>query len=151
MRFAVCKSFWCRQVETFTSCRISMLLCNPVDKWDVAKIMISICDTVENMVEKQKMLDRYQHFLLFPQCFKASLSRVVKIYCRAHLQWARQSSQQQLGVCEWVHLCLSLSVQTITSIMDGFKKKLAQLFSLMSGSAIWRFYSGRSKVMVMQT
>ena len=38
------------------------------DKTDVVKMMISLLDRVENMVEKGENAG-YQHFLLFPQCF----------------------------------------------------------------------------------
>ena len=46
------------------------------DKLDVAKIMVPVFDSVENIVGKGENAD-YQHFLLFPRCFqKASFSRV---------------------------------------------------------------------------
>ena len=48
------------------------------DKLNVAKMTISLCDRVENTMEKEEN-DGYQHFLLIPQCFqKPSFVRVVK-------------------------------------------------------------------------
>ena len=49
------------------------------NKLNVAKIMISVFDRVENIVGKGENAS-YQHFLLFPQCFqKASLPESVKV------------------------------------------------------------------------
>ena len=49
------------------------------DKIKVAKIMISVFDSVENIVGKEENAV-YQHFLLFPQCFqKASFSELLKV------------------------------------------------------------------------
>ena len=46
----------------------------------VAKMMISLYDGAENIVEKKEENSGYQHFLLFPQCFWTGfLHRVVKI------------------------------------------------------------------------
>ena len=39
------------------------------DKMNVAEMMISVSDGVENIVEKGENAG-YQHFLLFPQCFQ---------------------------------------------------------------------------------
>ena len=39
------------------------------EKLNVAKIMISVFDRVENIVRKGENAG-YQHFLLFPQCFQ---------------------------------------------------------------------------------
>ena len=39
------------------------------DKFDVAKMMISVLYRVENIVGKGENAG-YQHFLLFPQCFE---------------------------------------------------------------------------------
>ena len=48
------------------------------DKIDLAQMMISVFDKVENIVGKGENAG-YQHFLLFPQCFqKASSLGVVK-------------------------------------------------------------------------
>ena len=48
-------------------------------KLNVAKMMISVFDRVENIVEKGENAG-YQHFLLFPQCFqKPSLSGLLKV------------------------------------------------------------------------
>ena len=47
-------------------------------KCNVGKLMISLFDEVENLVEKEENAG-YQHFLLFPQCFpKPSSLGVVK-------------------------------------------------------------------------
>ena len=49
------------------------------DKFDVAKIMISVLDSAENIVGKGENAG-YQHFLLFPQCFqKLSVSESLKL------------------------------------------------------------------------
>ena len=49
------------------------------NKYNVAKIMISVLDRVENSVRKGENAG-YQHFLLFPQCFqKPSFSRLLKV------------------------------------------------------------------------
>ena len=40
----------------------------PDDKFNIATVMISAFDRVENMVEKGENAD-YQHFFLFPLCF----------------------------------------------------------------------------------
>ena len=42
------------------------------DKTNVAQIMISVSDRVENIVGKGENAG-YQHFLLFPQCFQKAL------------------------------------------------------------------------------
>ena len=42
------------------------------DKFNVAEIMISVLDQVENTVGKGENVG-YQHFLLFPQCFQKLL------------------------------------------------------------------------------
>ena len=48
------------------------------DKMNVAQMMISVFDRMENIVGKGENAG-YQHFLLFPQCFqKASLLGFVK-------------------------------------------------------------------------
>ena len=48
------------------------------NKFNGAKMMISVFDRVENMVGKGENAD-YQHFLLFPQCFpKPSFLRFIK-------------------------------------------------------------------------
>ena len=48
------------------------------DKINVAKMMISLSDRVENIARKGENAG-YQHFLLFPQCFqKTFFFRVVK-------------------------------------------------------------------------
>ena len=48
------------------------------DKINVAQMMISVIDRVENIVGKGKNAG-YQHFLLFPQCFqKSSCFKVIK-------------------------------------------------------------------------
>ena len=39
------------------------------DKFNVAKVMISLFDKVENIVGKGENAG-YQHFLLFPHCFQ---------------------------------------------------------------------------------
>ena len=49
------------------------------DKLKVAKIMISVLDSIENIVGKGENAG-YQHFLLFLQCFqKASFSWSLKL------------------------------------------------------------------------
>ena len=49
------------------------------DKFNVAKMLISLYDRIENIVEKGENAG-YQHFLLFPQCFqKASFSGSSKV------------------------------------------------------------------------
>ena len=48
------------------------------NKFNVAKIMNSVNDRVENVVRKENA--GYQHFLLFPQCFlKGSFSRSLEV------------------------------------------------------------------------
>ena len=50
------------------------------DKLNVAKMMISLFDGVENTMGKGENAG-YQHFLLFPQCFQeASFSRSLKYW-----------------------------------------------------------------------
>ena len=50
------------------------------DKIDVAQMIVSVFDRVENIVGKGKN-DGYQHFLLFPQCFqKTSFLRSLKVW-----------------------------------------------------------------------
>ena len=50
------------------------------DKLNVAKIMVSVYDRVENIMGKGENAG-YQHFLLFPQCFqKASFSGSLKVW-----------------------------------------------------------------------
>ena len=44
------------------------------DKLNVGAIMISVFDTVENIVGKGENAG-YQDFLLFPQCFQKALSQ----------------------------------------------------------------------------
>ena len=49
------------------------------DKINIAQMMISVFDRVENIVGKGENAG-YQHFLLFPQCFqKASFSGLLKV------------------------------------------------------------------------
>ena len=49
------------------------------NKFNVAKVMISLCNSLENIVDKEENAG-YQHFHLFPQCFqKLSFSRSLKI------------------------------------------------------------------------
>ena len=49
------------------------------DKFNIAKVMISLFDRIENIVGKRENAG-YQHFLLFPQCFeKASSQRLLKV------------------------------------------------------------------------
>ena len=49
------------------------------NKFNFAKIMISVFDSLENIVGKGENAG-YQHFLLFPQCFqKASFSGWLKV------------------------------------------------------------------------
>ena len=43
------------------------------DKFNIAKMMISVCEMVENMEGKGENAG-YQHFLLFPRCFQKKLS-----------------------------------------------------------------------------
>ena len=43
------------------------------DKFNVAKIMISLTDRLENIAGKGENAG-YQHFLLFPQCFQKASS-----------------------------------------------------------------------------
>ena len=43
------------------------------DKLNDAKMMISVCEWVENIVRKKKNAG-YEHFLLFPPCFCFFLS-----------------------------------------------------------------------------
>ena len=47
------------------------------DKINVAEMMVSLSDKIENIVGKGESAG-YQHFLLFPQCFQSPLFRVVK-------------------------------------------------------------------------
>ena len=47
------------------------------DKLNVAKMMISVCDRLQNIVGKGENAG-YQHFLVFSQPIKTSLSRVMK-------------------------------------------------------------------------
>ena len=50
------------------------------DKVNVAQMMISVFDRVENNVRKGENAG-YQHFLLFPQCFqKASFLGSLKVW-----------------------------------------------------------------------
>ena len=48
---------------------VTKLKAHADDKLNVAKMMISHCDRVENPVGKGENAG-YQHFLLFPQCFQ---------------------------------------------------------------------------------
>ena len=49
------------------------------NKFNIAKMLISLFDGVENIVRKGENAG-YQHFLLFPQCFqKASFSGFLKV------------------------------------------------------------------------
>ena len=49
------------------------------DKFNVAKMVISLLDRVENIVGKGENAG-YQHFLLFPKCFqKASDTGLLKV------------------------------------------------------------------------
>ena len=49
------------------------------DKFDVAKVIISVHDRVENIMRKGENAD-YHNFLLFPQCFqKVSFSGSFKV------------------------------------------------------------------------
>ena len=51
----------------------------PDDKLKVAKIMISVFDCVENIVEKEENAG-FQRFLFFPQCFqKVSFSGSLEV------------------------------------------------------------------------
>ena len=49
------------------------------NKINMAKMMISVFDKIENIVGKGKNAV-YQHFLLFPQCFQMCSSSVIKMY-----------------------------------------------------------------------
>ena len=44
------------------------------DSFDVAKMMISVFESVENIIEKGE-IPGYQYFLLFPQCFQMFLTQ----------------------------------------------------------------------------
>ena len=47
--------------------------------FNIAKVMIFVCDRVENIIGKEENAG-YQHFLLFPQCFqKLSFSGSLKL------------------------------------------------------------------------
>ena len=49
------------------------------NKINVAQMMVSVLDRIENIAEKGENVG-YQHFLLFPQCFqKASFSGSLKV------------------------------------------------------------------------
>ena len=49
------------------------------DKFDVAEIMVSVFDRIENIEAKGKK-SGYQYFLIFPQCFqKASYTGLLKV------------------------------------------------------------------------
>ena len=48
---------------------LSKLIAFADDKFSVAKMVISVFDMVENNVGKGENAG-YQHFLLFPQCFR---------------------------------------------------------------------------------
>ena len=62
--------------------------CFQEGKLNVAKIMISVIDSVENIVGKGENAG-YQHFLLFLQCFQmASLSGTLKY----RITWERVNS-----------------------------------------------------------
>ena len=81
-----------------------------------------------------------QYFLLFPWFF-------FFFFCRAGLQWARHSCHNDSSVYLGVCILLSEFVQTITStIEDGFRNNLTQLFSITCRCAIWNICSGRPMV-----
>ena len=66
------------------------------------------------------------------------------------VQWERHSGENDalINVHACVHACVCPSSEFVQTILR-FQSNLAQLFSLMSRCAIWRFHLGRSKVKVM--
>ena len=62
------------ECNTILSTYTKYLNNSPADhKSNVAKIMISLLDSIENTVGKGENAG-YQHFLLFPQCFQKAYS-----------------------------------------------------------------------------
>ena len=84
--------------------------------FNVAKKMISLFDSLENIVEKGENAG-YKHFLLFPQCFqKLSVSGSLKI----RIVWYRVNSfPSKTGgkSCHWMWPNTPASTLTETSIL----------------------------------
>ena len=80
------------------------------DKIDFAKILISVLDRKENIVEKGENAC-YQHFLLFPQCFlKPSSSGPLK----SGLVWLRVNASSLYNYTLNLKLYWSFHMEKIT-------------------------------------
>ena len=69
------------------------------------------------------------------------------LFCQAHLWWEVVVSVTWMYVRVFICPSRFLRMDTFISIYE-FQNSLAQLFSWISRSAIWKFHSGRSKVKV---
>ena len=64
----LCNSSWFNPLPNYKILEVTKLKTFADDKLNVAKMMISLFDRVENTVAKGENAG-YQHFLLFPQSF----------------------------------------------------------------------------------